>query len=61
MLTEADVQISFRQLIQKDTVASDIFERAEALLDELRPESPLRHRLHEELEALRRTRGHQHH
>jgi hypothetical protein len=29
------------------------FERAEQLLDELRPESPLRHRLTMELEELR--------
>lgn len=29
------------------------FERAELLLDELRPESPLRHRLMMELEELR--------
>ena len=30
------------------------FERAEQLLDELRPESPLRHRLNMELEEHRR-------
>jgi hypothetical protein len=31
----------------------DAFVRAEALLDELRPESPLRYRLQQELEELR--------
>ena len=57
MLTEADVQTSFRELFQRETVDPEIFEQAEELLDELRPESPLRHRLSEELEAIRRTRG----
>jgi hypothetical protein len=32
---------------------SEVFEKAEALLDELRPESPLRHRLSSELDELR--------
>jgi hypothetical protein len=32
---------------------NDTFAKAEALLDELRPESPLRHRLGSELEELR--------
>ncbi|NLF72041.1 MAG: hypothetical protein GX575_23660 [Candidatus Anammoximicrobium sp.] len=54
MLTEAEVQRSFRRLFKKDRAAnSDAFEKAEALLDELRPESPLRHRLEQELEELR--------
>ena len=34
-------------------VESATFDRAEQLLDELRPESPLRHRLAVELEELR--------
>lgn len=33
-----------------------MLEKAEALLDELRPESPLRHRLGEELEELRKRK-----
>jgi hypothetical protein len=32
------------------------FEKAEALLDELRPESPLRHRLGNELHELRKRK-----
>ena len=32
----------------------ELWRKAEALLDELRPESPLRHRLGTELEELRR-------
>jgi hypothetical protein len=34
-------------------IDSATFDRAEQLLDELRPESPLRHRLSMELEELR--------
>jgi len=54
LLTEAEVQRSFRRLFKKDRkIEPDAFEKAEALLDELRPESPLRHRLQAELEELR--------
>ncbi len=54
MLTESDIQISFRKLFQSATVDAETLEQAELLLDELRPESPLRHRLREELESIRR-------
>jgi len=41
-------------LFKKDRkIEPGAFERAESLLDELRPESPLRHRLQTELEELR--------
>ncbi|HTN77192.1 MAG TPA: hypothetical protein VL096_18155 [Pirellulaceae bacterium] len=54
MLTENEVQRSFMQLFKTpDKVSNDTFERAEELLDELRLESPLRHRLAMELEELR--------
>jgi len=54
LLTEAEVQRSFRRLFAKGRViGSEAFEKAENLLDELRPESPLRHRLEQELEELR--------
>ena len=54
LLTEAEVQRSFRRLFRNDRkIEPDAFERAESLLDELRPESPLRHRLQTELEELR--------
>lgn len=52
MLTEQEVSRSWRGLV-KGELNSDTFERAEALLDELRPESPLRHRLAVELAELR--------
>ena len=57
MLTESQVQFSFRKLFQSGTVDPETLEQAEGLLDELRPESPLRHRLSEELEVRRHTRG----
>mgnify|MGYP006951212966 CR=1 FL=1 len=49
MLTESEVQRSFRNLFKTKDVSPDMFEKAEALLDELRAESPLRHRLSIEL------------
>jgi hypothetical protein len=48
------VQRSFRNLFKSKDVPADAFEKAEALLDELRAESPLRHRLSLELEELRK-------
>lgn len=54
MLTEAEVQRSFRNLFKSKDVAPETFERAEALLEELRAESPLRHRLSVELEEIRK-------
>ncbi len=53
MLTESQVERSFRNLFKNQELDSEILERAEKLLDELRPESPLRHRLGTELEELR--------
>jgi hypothetical protein len=54
LLTESEVQRSFRNLFKSKDVPPDAFEKAEALLDELRAESPLRHRLSLELEELRK-------
>ncbi len=53
LLTEAEVQRSFRRLFATPGVGPEVLEKAEALLDELRPESPLRHRLEMELEEIR--------
>ena len=53
MLTENEVSRSWRRLFQDTEITGGILDRAEALLDELRPESPLRHRLTSELEELR--------
>lgn len=54
MLTENEVQRSFSMLFKTpDKVSNETFDKAEELLDELRLESPLRHRLAIELEELR--------
>jgi hypothetical protein len=54
LLTEAEVQRSFRNLFRGQDAPPETFDKAEALLDELRPESPLRHRLSLELEEIRK-------
>jgi hypothetical protein len=56
LLTEQEVNRSWRQLFRGPDFPDHAFEKAEALLDELRPESPLRHRLSVELDELRRLR-----
>ncbi len=55
MLTESEVQSSFRKLFKNNEMNEELFERAELLLDQLRPESPLRHRLSSELQELRES------
>jgi hypothetical protein len=53
LLTEQEVSLSWSQVFKGSKFESDAFDRAELLLEELRPESPLRHRLTHELEELR--------
>jgi hypothetical protein len=56
LLTEQEVARSWRQLFHKGAeLSEDRFARAEALLEELRPESPLRLRLTRELDDLRKV------
>ena len=52
MLTEQEVSRSWQKLL-KGGLTDETFSKAESLLDELRPESPLRHRLSCELDELR--------
>lgn len=54
MLTEQEVAKSWRNLFMNGPISDDLLTKAEALLDELRCESPLRHRLNTELEEIRR-------
>ncbi len=54
MLTEKEVSQSWRVLFRQGPVNAGTISKAEALIDELRPESPLRHRLESELAELRR-------
>jgi hypothetical protein len=54
LLTEKEVSKSWRELFRGSEISDDTLSKAEVLLEELRPESPLRHRLGAELEELRR-------
>jgi hypothetical protein len=53
LLTEHEIAHSWRVLFRGAACTDEAFARAEELLDELRPESPLRHRLSVELDELR--------
>jgi hypothetical protein len=53
LLTEQEVARSWSQVFKNGKIELASFDRAEQLLDELRAESPLRHRLELELEELR--------
>jgi hypothetical protein len=53
LLTEAEVERSYRKLLKGGEITPETLEKADALLDQLRPESPLRHRLYSELDELR--------
>jgi len=54
VLTEQEVAKSWRNLFTNGPISEDVLTKAEVLLDELRCESPLRHRLTTELEEIRR-------
>ena len=56
MLTEQEVSRSWRTLFRDSEWNEETLARAEQLLDELRPESPLRHRLDAELDELRKRK-----
>ncbi len=56
MLTEREVSRSWRKLFNSPEFSEELFAKAEALLEELRPESPLGHRLRAELAELRKMR-----
>jgi hypothetical protein len=53
VLTESEVSRSWTKLFKSGIFTAVNFDKAEALLEELRPTSPLRHRLMSELEELR--------
>ena len=53
MLTEQEVSRSWSRLFKGVEIDAEVLSRAEALLEELRGESPLRHRLTLELQELR--------
>jgi hypothetical protein len=53
LLTEQEISRAWRSLFRGADCSDESLSKAEELLDELRPESPLRHRLGAELEELR--------
>lgn len=57
LLTEHEVARSWRNLFNSPDFGEETFRKAERLLEELRPESPLRHRLAQELAELRKIRA----
>ena len=59
LLTEKEVSRSWSKIFGSGSIEPGSFERAEQLLEGLRPESPLRHRLTLELEELRSLRAQQ--
>lgn len=54
LLTEKEVARTFQKMFKDGDFSEETLSKADELLDELRPESPLRHRLGSELEELRR-------
>jgi hypothetical protein len=54
VLTEREVSRSWQTLFKGRNHTDETLTKAEELLDELRLESPLRHRLQQELEELRK-------
>lgn len=56
MLTENEIARNWRNLFQKNAaeISEETLAKAESLLENLRAESPLRHRLGTELEELRK-------
>jgi hypothetical protein len=56
-LTEHEVSRSWQRLFAGGEVTKETFTKAEALLDELRSESPLYHRLSAELTEIRKLKS----
>lgn len=54
MLSQQDVTLMWRQLFQGSQITTETIAKAEALLKELSPENPLRHRLSGELIQIQR-------
>jgi hypothetical protein len=55
--TEQEIARSWTGLFNGQDLSDQIFDQAEDLIDALRPESPLRHRLDAELVELRQKVG----
>jgi len=57
LLTEHEVSRSWQRLFAGGEATKETFTKAEALLEELRPESPLYHRLSSELDEIRKLKS----
>jgi len=57
LLTEQEISRAWRALFRGAPCTDETIAKAEQLLEELRPESPLRHRLGMELDELRQRVG----
>ncbi len=59
LLTEQEIARHWRNLFHRGGVdlSPETFQKAEALLDQIRPESPLRHRLGAELDELKKRQA----
>jgi hypothetical protein len=55
LLSQQDVTLMWRQLFQDSHITSETIAKAEALLNSLSPENPLRHRLGKELVQIQRS------
>lgn len=55
MLTEQEISRAWNKLFKAGKADEQSVSKAEKLLDELRAESPLRHRLEEELAEIRKN------
>lgn len=55
MLTEREIARTWSRLFREGPYNEETFTKAEGLIEQLRAESPLRARLSDELEEIRRT------
>ena len=55
MLSQQDITLMWRQLFQGSHITNETIAKAQALLEELSPENPLRHRLGMELIQIQRS------
>jgi hypothetical protein len=53
MINEGQVTLLWERLFQQETITPEGLQRADELLEQLRPESPLRFRLEKELSEIR--------
>lgn len=54
MVATHQVSARWRELFRPGNITEETFQKAEKLLEHLRPEDPLRHRLNQELQEIRR-------